>query len=719
MKTKRILCLLLALTMVLSTMPYGAFAAETENSEKLITYEAEWTNPVYDVAVTAPPAEESAIDNRAVDYFTTVEEAGAYLRQQMVNRETTVEFQFTAENFSQATFDVIYEEAIKHTGVPTEGDSLNFVCGGWASGASGIVGDPFLTVTYNITYYTDAAQEGALTSAINDLKANLNLDGKTDYQIIKGIYDYMTANIAYDYTNKGNTGYKLQYTAYAALVNKTSVCQGYATLFYRLALSYGIDARIISGKSHGENHAWNIVKLGGKYYYLDSTWDSTWDGDKTNHDYFLKGTGDFGDHDADEEYKAASFAAAYPIDAANYVVTDADINGNQPGTEPEPEQPAPHVCSLTLVGKVDSTCTKAGKQAYYTCSCGRNYEDAAGIKPIADLTVWGVIQAKDHDWIPATCTVLKTCKACSKTEGVLNAHQEETIPGKAATMASDGMTAGKHCSICHEIIINQATVPAIGNVALSYNQQTYTGKTIAAPMLNVTDRAGKALAQDTDYTVSGLTDKTDVGRYAVTVTFKGNYAGSETLYYTIVPKKTASAKASLYGYDDIKFSWSKVTGASGYLIYYKKGSGAWSEAITTTKTSCKKANLSDGVKYTFKVVPFYKAADGAMYCDDSQYKTAYTHTLKKVSGVKVIKSGTKVKVSWKNINGETGYQISKMTKKSATQKKPLTYKTTSGKYKKLTATKGKTYYYKVRAYKVVDGKKIYGPWSSPVKFKRK
>ena len=126
------------------------------------------------------------------------------------------------------------------------------------------------------------------------------------------------------------------------------------------------------------------------------------------------------------------------------------------------------------------------------------------------------------------------------------------------------------------------------------------------------------------------------------------------------------------------------------------------------------------MKYTFKVVPYYKSKTSTVkYYDANQYKTAYTYTLKKVSGVKVTKSGAKVKVSWTNISGETGYQISKMTKKSATQKKPLTYKTTSGKYKKLSATKGKTYYYKVRAYKTVDGKKIYGPWSTAVKYKRK
>ena len=78
-------------------------------------------------------------------------------------------------------------------------------------------------------------------------------------------------------------------------------------------------------------------------------------------------------------------------------------------------------------------------------------------------------------------------------------------------------------------------------------------------------------------------------------------------------------------------------------------------------------------------------------------------------GVFAAEDNSRQKVSWSNISGETGYQISKMTSGKAIQKKPLTYKTTSG----------KTYYYRVRAYKVVNGKTIYGPWSSPVKYKRK
>ena len=91
--------------------------------------------------------------------------------------------------------------------------------------------------------------------------------------------------------------------------------------------------------------------------------------------------------------------------------------------------------------------------------------------------------------------------------------------------------------------------------------------------------------------------------------------------------------------------------------------------------------------------------------------------MKKISTPKLSKSGTKVKVKWTNISGETGYQISKSSSKSKTSI-VSTYKTTSGTYKTVSATKGKTYYYKVRAYIVVDGAKVYGPWSSVKAYKR-
>ena len=138
---------------------------------------------------------------------------------------------------------------------------------------------------------------------------------------------------------------------------------------------------------------------------------------------------------------------------------------------------------------------------------------------------------------------------------------------------------------------------------------------------------------------------------------------------------------------------------------------------TTSSTSYKFTKLSPGAKYTIKVVPCYKV-DGKTYEDDS-YKTATVYSLKKLSTPKVSKKSSKsVKVSWTNISGESGYQISVSTSKKST-KIVSTYKTTSGKSKVVSVKKGKTYYYKVRAYKIVGKKKIYAPWSSTKSYKVK
>lgn len=184
--------------------------------------------------------------------------------------------------------------------------------------------------------------------------------------------------------------------------------------------------------------------------------------------------------------------------------------------------------------------------------------------------------------------------------------------------------------------------------------------------------------------------------------------------------KPSNLKVNLSGSNSkIKATWSSVSGASGYAVYYKKGTGSYKYWGRTTSKSATIKNLSSGYKYTVKVVPYKKAVGeyGTIYGQGTKYSTAYTYTLKKVTLDSVSKSNGKVKVKWKNISGESGYQISKSTKSSGTNI-VATVKTTTGTSKLITATKGKTYYYKVRAYKTVDGKKIYGTWSSPKKYKR-
>lgn len=258
----------------------------------------------------------------------------------------------------------------------------------------------------------------------------------------------------------------------------------------------------------------------------------------------------------------------------------------------------------------------------------------------------------------------------------------------------------------------------VGTVKLSESTYIYNGKA-RKPSVTVKNTSGKTLVNGTDYTVTYASGRTKVGRYKVTVTFKGKYSGKKELYFTIVPAAVKSPKAELYSYNAVKLSWKKATGAKGYYIYSKKSTvKGYSLLGYVTGTSCKIPNQAAGTKFDYMIVPYYQpAGSNTKYYHISTGKTVSATMLKKVSTPSVAKSGSKVKVAWKNINGETGYQISRATSKNAI-KIVSTYKTTTGKNKVITATKGKTFYYRVRAYKQVGLTKIYGPWSDAKAFKR-
>lgn len=184
---------------------------------------------------------------------------------------------------------------------------------------------------------------------------------------------------------------------------------------------------------------------------------------------------------------------------------------------------------------------------------------------------------------------------------------------------------------------------------------------------------------------------------------------SEPVKYTREFNAPKTINAQLYGYDDIKVTWSKVDGASGYAVYSKNGTTGKYTLITRTKNQeVKKANFTDGARIYIKVVPYYKASN--TYYNSVNFAVDNVYTLKKLEAPKLTKRPlNKVKVSWTDISGQTGYQISRSKSKTGTDI-ISTRNTTSGTSKVVKNGTAKTTYYKVRAFKTVDGKKIYGPW---------
>lgn len=225
---------------------------------------------------------------------------------------------------------------------------------------------------------------------------------------------------------------------------------------------------------------------------------------------------------------------------------------------------------------------------------------------------------------------------------------------------------------------------------------------------------------------STYTSKGTIDRY-YSDTFKKNFADSActelltNLEAPLLKLKTASGiSPKLYKeYNKVRVSWDKVKGATGYYVYYKKStSDTWTKK-TVTGTSYTTGTLTSGKKYQFKVQAFAKDSNGKVVnkASTSSYKTIYT--LKKMSKPSVKKSSSKkVKVSWSKVSGATGYQISKSTSSKKTNI-VATVKSQSATSKVLTSKKKKTYYYKVRAYRTVNDKRVYAPWSSVRSYKLK
>ncbi len=207
------------------------------------------------------------------------------------------------------------------------------------------------------------------------------------------------------------------------------------------------------------------------------------------------------------------------------------------------------------------------------------------------------------------------------------------------------------------------------------------------------------------------------GTYYVKVA-KDWYYWSDSVYSVKFNQYFSDAKVSLQASDGTgaKLTWKKLSGASGYEIYRStKKSGKYEKIKTVTggkTTSYTDKKVTMGKTYYYKVRAYKKSGKTKLYSPYSSVKSAKIKPAK-VSISKVTStSSKKAKITWKKASGASGYEIYRSTSKNGKYKKVTTVKsgkTTTYTDKKLKSKK--TYYYKVRAYKNVGKKKVYGDYS--------
>ena len=189
-----------------------------------------------------------------------------------------------------------------------------------------------------------------MSSLISAAKSEIDrsLTSKSDnYDKLKAIHDYLCNQIAYNHTAADSSqtkyddaqvyAYQTAYSAFAKCNSDTSistVCAGYAKCFKILSGEYGIPCALITGlgftgAGKSEAHAWNAVKLDGKWYAVDCTWDDQTkpeSADKIFMDYFLAGA----------NTKSTSFSNNDTFSnthRSSSVITTLDVGGNTSSVE--------------------------------------------------------------------------------------------------------------------------------------------------------------------------------------------------------------------------------------------------------------------------------------------------------------------------------------------------------------------------------------------------
>lgn len=211
----------------------------------------------------------------------------------------------------------------------------------------------------------------------------------------------------------------------------------------------------------------------------------------------------------------------------------------------------------------------------------------------------------------------------------LHEHNYQSVTTKA-TASKNGSVVTK-CSVCGDVKSSE-TIYYPKTMKFSTTNYTYSGG-VKKPAVSVIDADGKTISSG-NYNVSYATGRKNVGRYKVTVTFKGDkYSGSKYTYFYIKPKGS---------------SISKVTGAKkAFTVKWKKQSAKMAKSTitgyqirysTSSKMTSAKTKTVKGYKYTSKKITKLKAKK-KYYIQVRTYKTVSGKTYySSWSGVKSVKT---------------------------------------------------------------------------------
>ncbi len=204
----------------------------------------------------------------------------------------------------------------------------------------------------------------------------------------------------------------------------------------------------------------------------------------------------------------------------------------------------------------------------------------------------------------------------------------------------------------------------------------------------------------------------------VTITYGYGKTAAATVSCSVILPAPAKLNVASKTYNSTALSWSKVQGAEKYQVYRSVNkNGPYKRISTTSKTTLTNIKLTTGKRYYYKIRA-YRTVNGKKHYSKFT-KVASTVPRPKTPSFTLEAGDHQLTVNWKGVGGASGYKIYRAASKNGTYRLIKDAKASQRSYTSTKLKSKKTYYYKMRTYRIVKGDKIHSFYTKSKRIKTK
>ena len=341
-------------------------------------------------------------------------------------------------------------------------------------------------------------------------------------------------------------------------------------------------------------------------------------------------------------------------------------------------------------------------------------EETVSIPCGEQRTLTAVVTGKD--------AIDRSVSWCSSNTDIVTVDENGTITGVAVGEADVSAISvdGGYTAICHITVTEPL---ALTKLTLSKTTlQLKSGETAiltytCEPQISEEEMKlakwesnNEEVATVKDGTVTAVGE----GNTEITLTLGGLTVSCQVKVTNPVETKFSITEITAPAYNKLKISWSTYEEANGYAIYLMNDDGSYSILkYITDKTILSYVNtVTCGVTYTYKVSPYRLDGKKKVFLTESEPMSA--KALPAAPSLQSVNMAAynKIRITWSKVNGCAGYVIYRSEAENGKYSVLKTVTQASATNYVNVVKTSTTYYYKIRAFVTVNGKKVYGDYSS-------